>query len=725
MLKLLGLNRHTSRFICIFFSLLICLSITSLTLAGQDAKESSRKRRVGVEEYFLLSGKDAYFAKQLDFGQKHIYQLSLKQGEYLSLGISKKDVDIVAMLFDPNDKKLVEVSSLSRPQDPEIGLYLLIDITGEYKLHIIARNDAAGGYALKIKELRPSNKQDKDRIASQSAYDEAEKLRLQNTKESLEKAFNIYTSLIPIWQELGDRESEGATLNAIGAIFFTATQYKESQQTLEEALKIWRDLNNPTWEVATLTSLGAVCNLAKENRQALQYYLKAQQIATKLNDPQWLAFTFSGLGKVSSDLGEMESSLSYYKEALAIRRSLKDKRGEAITLSNIANIYTVLENYQASLDYHLEALAIFNSIGDTSGEGSTLNNLGRSYMLLNNFAKSLESFELALKKKQQLQDVKGQATTFNNIGYLHMVSSEQKTAQHFLYSNQYGYGSKQKALEAFSQALELWRKLNDTYEEQTTLTLMAKVYSALGDQENFDKTSQQIMALSNINKANKDLPYITNTNIASNTNPLANANNPNNSHNIIKDSKNQSSENTKNHDNSLSNSVNLETNKAQPTIALPKPTTPEISGLNIPNKRINEKSVTKTIITKEDISSPKTDIAKLEDTKETVKENTLKEEIVKPNTSNKSENNKSENNKNEKGKYSIQLGALATKQEADEVSNRFRGAGLETYVMEGNAAGKIVFRVRMGKYQSIEEAKKVAAQLKAKGAIVEYFIATQ
>lgn len=705
MLNSLGSNKNRFRFIYVFFSLLLCLSISTLTLAqenSQNTTETSRKRRVSVEDPVFSLGQDSSFDQKLEVGQNHNYQISLKQGQYLSLAISKKDFDIIATLFDPNDKKLIEIFSSNRPHDPEIGIYLLIEISGTYRLTITAKNpQLTASYAIKTKELRLASKQDKERISNQAAYDEAEKLRLQNTKESMLKAFNIYMSLLPIWRQLGDSEGEAATLNAISAIYFANAQYKESLQNLEQALKIWRELNNSLWEVATLTSLGAVCNLNKDNRQALYYYLKAQQVANKLNDPQWLAFTFNGLGKVCLDLAELDQSLNYYQQALAIKRKLLDKRGEAISLSNIANVYASLQNYQSSLDYHLESLAVFSKIGDVSGEASTLNNIGRSYMLLNDYDKALDAFKQALKKKQDLQDLRGEATTFNNIGYLYVVSSEQKNSAHFT-SSYFKHDNKQKALDAFKQALEIWRKINDRFEEQTTLVLMAKTYTALGDQENADKVSQQVIAIENIIKSNKDLSS-TNTTIANTSN--------------------KTSEPSNNNTSSTSNEIAL---NPPSSTNLPKLATPDISELPARSKKSNEKTAlkantnppTKTqIITNDKLeTATKVETAKVETAKvETAKVETAKE----PSTS------ISSSSKVEKGKFSIQVGAMSKKEEADAVCSRLRSNGLDGYVAEGVSAGKTVFRVRMGHFESMEEAKKAAIQLKAKGAIGEYFIATQ
>ncbi|MBL8195907.1 MAG: tetratricopeptide repeat protein, partial [Blastocatellia bacterium] len=247
MLKSLGLNKK----IC--FTFLLCLSLISPGLAQEN--NNSRKRR--VTESFFLSEKNSYTERQLLADQTHKYQLYLKQDQYLNLAVIKKDTDLVVKVFDPNEKKLLEITSSDRPQDPELGIYLLMEITGSYRLEISIKDPThAGSYGVKIKELRIATQTDKQRIASQALYDEAEQLRSQNTNESLEKAFAIYNKILPVWQQINDQEGEAATLNAIGSVYYTNKQYAESLQYLERSLKIWQSLNNPLWEVATLNSLG-------------------------------------------------------------------------------------------------------------------------------------------------------------------------------------------------------------------------------------------------------------------------------------------------------------------------------------------------------------------------------------------------------------------------------------------------------------------------------------
>lgn len=700
-------------FICLWLALLL----VSPTFGQQSSESNSRKRRIS-EQNFSLSEKSKIAEAKLLAGQKHSYEFKVNQGEYLHLTVIKKDIDIIASLFDPNNKKLIEVASTDRPQDLEVGIFLLVEISGKYQLHIVASNPSdIGSYGIKIKELRTATKEDKDRITLQSAYGEAERLRLENTKESLQKALSIYTSILPKWKQVGDVEGEGATLNAISAIYYTFGQYPESLQNFEQSLKIWQQINNPLWEVATLNAIGTVCSAMKENRRALYYYLKAQQIATKLKDPQWLILSLNGLGKTCTDLGEYQQALNYYQQVRTLKKPLGDRRGEAIALSNIGNIYTALQDQESALNYHKEALEIFNAIGDTGGEASTYNNLGRSYMLLGNYSDALEQFQKALEKKHAIFDLRGEATTFNNIGYLYIVRSEQNNNNYFLNFTYFGRTYKLKALEQFKQALPIWQKLNDPQEEQTSLSLIAKTFKSLGDDKSASEVSQQISALDK---------YIEKV---KNTSPNGLDNSPNNILPTEQISTNSIPANNTSNINSTSTqnsqSVLVQIPKVQ---SLPASEIPYVSKRKTATGKPNKPNSS----TPESENLEKTALNETNKVnKTTIPTNNNEKPVSSPTATSKQANQKdltesiNEKLSTGKGNYSIQVGALSKREEAESLSSRLRSSGLSSYIAEGNAGGKIVFRVRMGRFASIEEAKKVAAQLKAKGAIRNYFIATQ
>ncbi len=729
-------------FVCLWLALFLVSSGF-----GQQAETNLRKRRIADQTSTILSKNNIITQSKLKIGEKHNYEIKLTQGEYLHLAVIKNDADVVATLFDPNNKQLIKVASTDRPQDPEVGIFVLVEVTGTYTLTIMPsplNPNNIVSYGLKVKDIHLATKDDKIRITLHSAYSEAERLRLENTKESLQKAFSLYTEILPQWKQVNDLEGEGATLNAISTIYYNFGQYQESLQTFEQSLKIWQQQNNPLWEVATLNAIGTVCNVIKENRRALYYHLKAQQIANKLKDPQWLILSLNGLGKTCTDLGEYQQALNYYQQVRTLKKSLGDKRGEAISLSNIANIYTTLQDHDNALAYHKEALAIFKSVGDTTGEASTLNNLGRSYMLLGNYDDSLEEFEKALDKKRSIADLRGEATTFNNIGYLYMVRSEQKNNRYFIHATYFGYIYKTKALEKFKQAVSIWQKINDPVEEQTSLSLIAKTYKSLGDNKSVNEVSQQILALDkyikNLKSASESL--VKEQTYKQTTEQTTNNYNTNNLpiNNSSASNSNKSTTNLPTNnidtDNSISkNSItsNSSSQNSQTTpVVLPKIQTIPISELpSVSRRKTSEKTQTKASKTASNTETEKTDRSVIDKKDDTAIATNKKETTVNPTPTtkipNQIEKNESITEKlsTGKGNFSIQVGALSKREEAEVLSNQLRNSGLPSYVAEGNAGGKTVFRVRMGRFTSMEEAKKVAAQLKAKGAIKDYFVTSQ
>ena len=76
----------------------------------------------------------------------------------------------------------------------------------------------------------------------------------------------------------------------------------------------------------------------------------------------------------------------------------------------------------------------------------------------------------------------------------------------------------------------------------------------------------------------------------------------------------------------------------------------------------------------------------------------------------------------EAGSYSVQVGAFAELSQANEQVSRLRAAGFEARVVEPGGATRFRFQVRSGLYATREEAARLAADLRARGAAGETVI---
>ncbi|MDT5294903.1 MAG: hypothetical protein QOJ76_1783 [Acidobacteriota bacterium] len=70
----------------------------------------------------------------------------------------------------------------------------------------------------------------------------------------------------------------------------------------------------------------------------------------------------------------------------------------------------------------------------------------------------------------------------------------------------------------------------------------------------------------------------------------------------------------------------------------------------------------------------------------------------------------------EAGTFSVQVGAFAELSQANEQVSRLRAAGFDARVVESGAATRFRFQVRSGRFATREEAARLAAQVRAKGA---------
>jgi cell division septation protein DedD len=77
------------------------------------------------------------------------------------------------------------------------------------------------------------------------------------------------------------------------------------------------------------------------------------------------------------------------------------------------------------------------------------------------------------------------------------------------------------------------------------------------------------------------------------------------------------------------------------------------------------------------------------------------------------------------GKFTVQVRATQSQNEAEALGKKLRSAGLEAYVVRADLGAKgIWYRVRVGRYQSMSEAQKAGSELRGKAGVSDYIATT-
>src|SRR6266404_6304748 len=303
-------------------------------------------------------------------------------------------------------------------------------------------------------------------VAAKRASDEAKRLSDEGSEQSLKAAIARYEQALQLYRGIGDRGSEGSTLNNVGFVYQSLGDNQKALEYYNQALPVLRDAGDRSGEARTLSNIGLIHSNLGDRQKALEFYNRAMLASKSAGDRNGEASTLDNIGVLYAAIDEKQKALDYHNQALPLRRALGDRSGEAGTLNNIGSVYLSLGEHQKALEYCNQALSIIRAVGDRRGEANTLHNIGAVYSSLGDRQKALQYYNEVLAIRRSVVDRRGEATTLSNIGAVYDA-----------------LGEMQKALEHYNQALPIRRAAGDRAGEAVTLGHIGGVYHDLGDNQ--------------------------------------------------------------------------------------------------------------------------------------------------------------------------------------------------------------------------------------------------
>ena len=369
-----------------------------------------------------------------------------------------------------------------------------------------------------IAQQSPNSAPDPNRAAAEKAFAEARQLRSQGTAESLQQALAKFQAAFQLYQNLGDRFWQGATLYNIGEVYADLGETQKALEYYDRALPLARESGDKAAQAIILNSIGFTYYNLKEPQKALEYYNQALPLSHSLGDKASEANIVTNIGAAYEELGDKEKALAYYNQGLSLAQEAGNQRLEVASLNNIATLYSALGEKQKALDYYNQTLPLLRNIGAKGWEASILVNIGSVYSDIGDKQKALEYYNQALPIVRELGDKAGEGLILNNIGTTYSELGDPQKALEYLEQslplrratgNKAGevstlsnigkvyddIGEKQKAIEYYDQALSMVRELNDKAGEATILNNIGSVYKNLGEKQKGLEYYQQALQL--------------------------------------------------------------------------------------------------------------------------------------------------------------------------------------------------------------------------------------
>ena len=188
--------------------------------------------------------------------------------------------------------------------------------------------------------------------------------------------------------------------------------------------------------------------------------------ASRADDLTGQAYAHRFLGRVRALSGFHDEAYGHLRQALDLFGRLGDTAGQAAAHVGLAREFEWRDEPAVALQHAKQALELQHAAGDRIGEVNGLNTVAWCYVRLGDHTQALASSQqaLALALQPAIGHRPGEAHAWDTLGYTY----------HHL-------DRPAEAASCYARALELYRRLDDKYEQARTMGRLGDTHAAAGD----------------------------------------------------------------------------------------------------------------------------------------------------------------------------------------------------------------------------------------------------
>ena len=414
--------------------------------------------------------------REISGGERHVYRLSLREGDYASVTVVQNGVDVIVRTTGPDGSTSGEFQDDLRLYGEE-HVSLVANAGGEYELAISTEltHAARAPYTIRVDAIRPATADDRT----------IQEVRALGAKVARLIEVSNYAAAVPLVEravslaETARGPDDLLTAEQVRLLAlchrmkrdYTRAQplFERASAILERTLGAEHPLTAQAWDglASTYEHLGKRPQAEKLITRALEVYQKTfgeehPLIANALTTQAIIRMDAGDLGK-ADDLLQRALVVSEHTEPL-------NSMGRVALLNNLGNVALEKEEYPKADGFLQRALAIQQALLGPDPEESAivLNNLGVVARERKDYAKAEEYYRraLSIREKALAPDHPDIAANLSNLATIYRAT-----------------GDSARALETNFRALAIFQKTAGPYTGGTVLSLgnIARTYAMIGD----------------------------------------------------------------------------------------------------------------------------------------------------------------------------------------------------------------------------------------------------
>ena len=273
---------------------------------------------------------------------------------------------------------------------------------------------------------------------SESRKAEAERLFEQGNQqyhaEEPDAAIQSWQQALTIYQEIGDRLGEAASLGNIAIVDRGRGEYAKALEALERVGEIMQELDDLNGQVRVLQQLGLLYRALGNDERAEDLLTEQLKRARDIPNRAEEAAAQGNLGLIYMDMERYDDAIDAMEEQLTIAREINDEGQQENALANLGLVNEASNNYDEALSYYERVLALRQARGDWIGEGYILGSMGLLYRRMRDYSQAIRAIRRYVESARESGDRRGEGVALNNLGVVLYESDNIEEAVSTLYA---------------------------------------------------------------------------------------------------------------------------------------------------------------------------------------------------------------------------------------------------------------------------------------------------
>ncbi|QHV99385.1 tetratricopeptide repeat-containing sensor histidine kinase [Spirosoma endbachense] len=312
--------------------------------------------------------------------------------------------------------------------------------------------------------------------------------------EDLNQKIEHYKKIIPLLQQVGDKQKLAGALRYRGDLYQIRDDYTESLRDLKSALTLYKSIGFKRLD-QVYDLIGLVSGRTGHYQQAIQYGLLALKTARECNDSSLLGTYYNRVGLVYDALRQFETAKLYFHKALLIAQKHKDKSSELIISLNLVASYYQLSQYGQGITL-LKKISKSNLPVDNSSKIFIEVSYLQMYTKTNQVLQARQHCTRLLKLSESLDSSSiSWRYIYDAIIPFYLVTKQYKLAQQLLLLDSNYLVIEKPSLSYFSANQLNWFKLDSALADYSSAIRHYRLYRDFKDSLTRQITSKQIKEL--------------------------------------------------------------------------------------------------------------------------------------------------------------------------------------------------------------------------------------